>query len=438
MSEDFILKGGRVIDPASGIDAEMDVLVSDGKVTEVGQNLAASAEVIDVAGSVVAPGLVDVHVHLREPGREDEETIASGSACAAMGGFNAVCAMPNTDPACDNASVAEKIRAAGSLAGLVEVIPAGALTKGRKGLELAQIGEMARSSARVKLFTDDGTGVQDARLLRRAMEYLNAFGGICAEHCEDEALSAGGHMHEGEVSSRLGLPGIPAEAEETALARDLALARLTGVRFHVQHVSTARGLKLIEEAKAEGLDVTVEVTPHHLCFTDSELESYDPNFKVNPPLRPGSDVEALREGLASGAIDMIATDHAPHAPEEKEGEFELAPPGMLGLETALSVINTELILPGVITWTRAIEAMSVNPARLLGLDRYGGPFAPGSPANLVVFDPEVEWEVSSSAMESLSRNTPWEGRSLKGRVTHTVFEGRFVVRASTLVQAAVV
>lgn len=425
----FLLRGGRVVDPASGTDSAADVLVGDGRIVEVGKKISASdAEIIDVDGAVVAPGLVDLHVHLREPGREDEETIASGSAAASRGGFTAIVAMPNTDPVCDNAAVADKVAARGRAVGLTEVLPAGAISKGLEGLDMAAIGEMARSSARVRIFTDDGKGVQNALLLRRAMEYIKGFDGICAEHCDEAALSEGGQMNEGEFSSSLGLRGIPAEAEEVALARDLALARLTGVRFHALHVSTAGSVELIRRAKAEGLRVSAEATPHHLSLTDAELVSFDPIFKVNPPLRAASDVEALRAGLADGTIDAIATDHAPHAVEEKESEFEIAPPGTVSLETALSVLLTELVTPGVLTLTELVAKLSTNPAKLLGLEGQGGPVAAGAPANLVVFDPDGIWTVEPATFASLSRNSMWAGRQLKGRVLHTVFGGRLVVR----------
>jgi dihydroorotase len=418
-----------LVDPASGFDESADVLVVEGRIAEVGKvSSVGKVEVIDVDGAVVAPGFVDMHVHLREPGREDEETIATGSAAAARGGFTAVCAMPNTDPVCDNAAVAEKVAAQGRIVGLTQVIPAGAITRGLGGKEMALIGEMVLSGARVRVFTDDGRGVQDARLLRRAMEYIKGFDAICAEHCDEASLSDGGQMHEGEFSSQLGLKGIPAEAEEIALARDLALVRMTGVRFHALHVSTAGSAELIRRAKAEGLWVTAEATPHHLALTDAELVSYDTNLKVNPPLRTAADVEALRAALADGTIDAIATDHAPHSLEEKEVEFESAPPGMIGLETALAVILTELVDAGTLTLVQVVERLSTNPARILGLDGQGGPVVAGAAANLVVFDPSAEWVVDPGEFASASSNTPWAGRKLKGRVLHTVFGGRLVVR----------
>jgi dihydroorotase len=340
--------------------------------------------------------------------------------------------MPNTDPVCDNAAVAEKVAGRGLQVGIVEVIPAGAISKGLEGAELAAIGEMVHSSARVRMFTDDGKGVQDARLLRRAMEYIKGFDGICAEHCEDASLALGGQMNEGEFSSLLGLSGIPAEAEEVALARDLALARLTGARFHALHVSTAASVEMIRRAKAEGLHVTAEATPHHLSLTDSELVSYDTNLKVNPPLRTKADVEAIRAGLSDGVVDAVATDHAPHSAEEKEAEFEAAPPGMLGLETALAVMLTELVEPGLLSISDLIRRMSSNPARILRLDRQGGPIEVGAPANLVVFDPGKEWTVEPSRFASGSRNSPWAGRRLRGGVLHTMFDGRLVVRDGNL------
>lgn len=434
-----LFRGGRLIDPASETDETADVLVEGALVAGVGRDLKPEgAEVLDIDGAVIAPGLVDLHVHLREPGREDEETIASGSAAAALGGFTAIQAMPNTDPVCDNAAVAEKVAGRGREVGLVEVVPAGAITKGLEGHELAAIGEMVHSSARVQMFTDDGRGVQDARLLRRAMEYIKGFDGVCAEHCEDESLAALGQMNEGEFSSLLGLRGIPTEAEEIPLARNLSLARLTGARFHVLHVSTAGSVELIRAAKKAGARVTAEATPHHLVLTEAELSSYDTNFKVNPPLRSAADVDAVRAGLADGTIDTIATDHAPHSAEEKESEFESAPPGMIGLETALGVVIGELVDLGVLSLTEAIRRMSTAPAHVLGLHGHGGPIQVGTPANLIVFDPAAKWTFEPARSASLSRNSPWLGRPLKGRVLHTILQGLLVVRDGSLMAGVTV
>jgi dihydroorotase len=428
-----LFRGGRLIDPASGTDATTDVAIADGVVVDLGPRLSSSGfDVIEIEGAVICPGFVDMHVHLREPGREDEETILSGSTAAARGGFTAMCAMPNTDPVCDNAAVAEKVASAAARLGLVQVLPAGAITQGLQGNQIAAIGEMAASAAGVRLFTDDGKGVQDSRLLRRAMEYIKGFDAICAEHCEEVSLSEDGQMHEGYFSDILGLKGIPAEAEEIALSRDLALARLTGVRFHAMHVSTAGSVELIRTAKAQGVRLTAEVTPHHLTLTDAELQSFDPIFKVNPPLRTAGDVEACRRGLADGTIDAIATDHAPHAQQEKEAEFELAPPGMIGLETALSVILTEVVGDGAVSLPEAIRVMSASPARTLRLQGQGE-VVQGGAANLTVFDPEAEVIVDPDAFASRSRNSPWAGRRLKGKVLYTVFAGNLVVREGEVV-----
>lgn len=436
---DILLKGGHLVDPASGVADDLDVLIKGNRVAAVGKGLApGGAEVIDVSGRIVTPGFVDLHVHLREPGREDEETVATGSTAAVLGGFTAIQAMPNTDPVCDNAAVAEKVWSEGRRVGLCKVIPSGAITMGLDGKQMAAIGEMFHSPANVRMFTDDGKGVQDSRLLRRAMEYIRGFDGICAEHCDEASLSEGGHMHEGEISEALGLKGMPAEAEEVALARDLALARLTGVRFHALHLSTAGSAELIRAAKAAGIRVTAEVTPHHLTRTDAELTSYDTHLKVNPPLRTSADVDALREALAQGVIDAIATDHAPHSPEEKESEFELAPPGMLGLETALAVVVTSLVKPGHLDLIQLVRLMSLNPARILGLEGQGGPVVEGAAANLTVFDLDATWNVSGEQMSGPSRNTPWEGATLTGRVTHTISSGVLVVRDGALLAGATV
>ncbi|MBA3349651.1 MAG: dihydroorotase [Actinobacteria bacterium] len=421
---DYLIRGGRVVDPAAGTDRLADVLVRDGSISGVGGDLDASgAEVLDAQGAVVAPGLVDLHCHLREPGREDEETIGSASRAAAAGGYTAVCAMPNTDPVADSAAIVEQVWAAGRAAGLVHVVPAGAISREQEGLRLADIGEMARSAARVRIFTDDGRGVQSSLFARRAMEYIAGFDGIYAEHCEDESLAAGGQMHEGERSAVLGLRGIPSEAEELMAARDIVLARLTGCRLHLLHVSCARTVELVRRAKGEGIRVTAEATPHHFTLTDAALEGYDPNAKVQPPLRAESDRSAVIAGLADGTLDAIATDHAPHALEEKDQELTFAPPGMVGLELALGLTLTELVEPGHLTLAEALNRLSTAPARLLGLDGHGGPIAPGAPANLVVFDPAVAWQVDPAGFHSKSRNTPFGGHKLKGRVIHTLFGG---------------
>jgi len=422
-----LIKGGRVVDPATATDLVGEVLIEDGVVAAIGKGIPADgAEVIDASGHVVAPGFVDMHTHLREPGREDEETIATASAAAAAGGFTAVCAMPNTDPVADTAAVVEVVWALGRDAGLVEVVPAGALTRGQKGDAMADLGEMARSAARVRLFTDDGHGVQSALIARRAMEYLVGFDAIYAEHCEDAALAAGGQMHEGVTSMALGLRGIPAEAEELMAARDIAVARKTGCRLHLLHISTAGTVEVVRRAKSDGVRVTAEATPHHFALTDAALTGYDPVAKVNPPLRTDADRDAVVAGLADGTIDAIATDHAPHAPEEKDQEFQYAPPGLIGLETALGLAMTHLVEPGHLTLSQAIERLSSTPARILGLDAHGV-LREGAPANVVVFDPAERWTVDPHAFQSKSRNTPFAGHELQGKVRHTFFKGRRTV-----------
>lgn len=412
----FVLKGGRVVD-ATG-ERVADVAISaDGTIADVGDGLE-GATVIDVSGSLVMPGLVDLHAHLREPGAEESETVLSASRCAVRGGYTAVVAMPNTTPTIDCAAVVELVTHLGKEA-LCDVAVAGAITVGRVGEQLAPMGEMAALG--VRLFTDDGTGVQDGLLMRRALEYARSLDVTLMQHCEDSTLAAGGHMHEGAWSSRLGIAGQPAEAEELMVQRDLALARLTGARMHFQHLSTARSVEMVRAAKADGLPVTAEATPHHLVLTDACCAGYDPVFKVNPPLRTDADVAAVRAGLADGTIDAVATDHAPHPREMKERPFDEAPPGMLNLETSLAVVFTEL--GETMPLTDLVAAFTTHPARISGLTDHGGPVEIGRPANLCVFDPTLSWTVDADDSASRSRNNPWAGRTLSGRITHTFVRG---------------
>lgn len=415
----IVLKGGRIID-ASG-ERSGDVLIDDdGRIAAIGPDLSAGP-VIDAGGCVIAPGLVDLHTHLREPGREESETVETGSRAAALGGFTAILAMPNTDPPIDSAAVVRDVLELGRKA-LCDVRAAGAITVGRAGEQLAPMAEMAGLG--VRLFTDDGNGVQDNRLMRRAFEYASGLGVTLAQHCEDESLSAGGHMHEGEWSSRLGIPGIPSEAEELMVMRDIALARLTGARIHFQHLSTDGAIAMVRAAKAGGLAITAEATPHHFTLTDECCATYDPVYKVNPPLRTAVDVAAVKAGLREGVLDAIATDHAPHAQELKEQTFDEAPPGMLGLETALALAITELD----IDLAEILALLSWRPALIAGLgEEHGGPLEEGRPANLCVIDPTATWTVDPAKLASRSRNTPYAGRTLTGRVRHTLLWGEPVV-----------
>ncbi|MDT4936918.1 MAG: dihydroorotase [Pseudonocardiales bacterium] len=426
----FVLRGAA---PYGG--KRVDVRIDGAAITEIGSSVdAAGAHEVDAGGLVLLPGLVDLHTHLREPGREDTETIATGSAAAALGGFTAVHAMANTDPVADSAEIVEQVAALGDRAGLVEVRPVGAVSKALDGLELAEIANMARSSAAVRVFSDDGRCVHDARLMRRALEYVKPFDAVVAQHAQDPRLAdAMSCAHEGELSGRLGLPGWPSVAEETIVARDVMLAAHTGSRLHVCHVSTAGTVEVLRWAKQRGIDVTAEVTPHHLLLTCAEITGYDPLYKVNPPLRPAEDVAALRAALADGTIDAVATDHAPHAAHDKDHAFADAASGMLGLQTALGVVAEAMIGTGQLDWLGVADRMSVRPAAIGRVTGQGQPLVVGAPANLTLIDPAASVVVDADALASLSRNTPFAGRTLPARVVATFFRGRQTVLDGALV-----
>ncbi len=416
----LVVKGGTVVNPGFVVDA--DVVIEDGVVVEVGSGLDGD-EVLDASGCHVSSGFVDLHTHLREPGKEEAETIETGSRAAAIGGYTAVVAMPNTDPAQDSVMVVEFVREQGRRAGLVDVHPAGCITVGRAGTALAPFASLA--SAGVRLFTDDGNGVQDPLLMRRALEYARDLGITLAQHCEVSRLTEGAVMHEGSCCSHMGVPGWPAIAEELMLHRDIELVRLTGAPMHFLHLSTAGSVELVRRAKADGLPVTAEATPHHLALDHELLAGWDPVFKVNPPLRTREDIAALKAGVADGTIDAVATDHAPHAAHTKELPLDQAPPGMLGLETALGVLVTA-VNPDP---QRLCELMSWNPARIAGIsDTHGRPVAPGEPANIAVWNAAEVWTVSRDALASRSTNTPYHGMELRGRNVHTIHNGRTVVK----------
>jgi dihydroorotase len=405
-----------------------DILITDGRIAAIGDALdAGGAEVVDARGLIALPGLVDLHTHLREPGREDAETVETGSRAAALGGFTAVHAMANTDPVADTAGVVEQVWRLGEQAGLVDVVPVGAVTVGLKGERLAELGAMADSAARVRVFSDDGHCVADPALMRRALEYVKAFDGVVAQHAEEPRLTVGAQMHEGDRSARLGLAGWPAAAEEAIIARDVLLAGHVGARLHVCHVSTAGSVEILRWAKGRGIQVTAEVTPHHLLLTDACAEGYDPVFKVNPPLRTDEDVAALRQGLADGTIDAVATDHAPHAVEDKESEWAQARPGMLGLEQALSVVVETMVETGLLDWEGVADRMSVRPAAIGRLAHHGRRLAAGEPANLLLLDPTHRATVDPAALASRSRNSPYAGRELPGRVVATFLKGTATV-----------
>lgn len=422
---DLCLRGGRVIDPSRNFDSEADVLLRDGRVAEIGAGLAgglsSGTRILDARGLWVTPGFIDLHTHLREPGQEYKEDIATGTRAAAAGGFTAVCAMPNTVPPNDCRAVTDLIVQRAKAAGVVRVYPIGAVTKGQKGEELAEMGEM--KDAGIVAVSDDGRPVMNAELLRRAMEYARTFGLPLIQHCEDLTMSQGGAMNEGAVSTRAGIRAQPAAAESSMVARDVEICALTGARYHVAHVSAAESVALVRAAKRRGLPVTCEVTPHHLSLTDEACADYDTHAKCNPPLRSAADVAAVVEGLRDGTIDAIATDHAPHSPVEKDVEFEQAAFGMIGLETAVP-LSLEMVRAGVVSPLRWVALLSTAPAGVLGLP--GGTLGPGATADVTVIDPEHAWTVDPARLLSRSKNTPFGGRAARGRAMLTIVGGNIV------------
>jgi dihydroorotase len=416
---DFLIKNVSLPD-----GKKTDLAISDGVITSLAESYKGEAQtIIDAQDCVVLPGLVDLHTHFREPGREDAETVLSGSRAGAKGGFTAVSAMANTSPVADTAGVVEQVYRLGQEAGLLDVFPIGAVTQGLKGEALSEMGAMADSVARVRIFSDDGNCVSDPLVMRRALEYIKKFGGVIAQHAQDPRMTMGSQMNEGEISARLGLKGWPAVAEESIIARDVLLADHVKSRLHICHLTTAGGVEIIRWAKARGIDVTAEVTPHHLLLTDDLATSYDPVFKVNPPLRTESDVHALREALADGTIDIVATDHAPHPTEAKECEWQEAAFGMLGLETALSIVQKTMVDTGLLNWSQVADRMSIAPARIGGYAEHGQPLLVGAIANLVIVNSKQTWTVDRDLVLSRSSNTPYHGYELPGVVTHTFFKG---------------
>ena len=432
MSKSILIRGGRVIDPAQEIDEVTNVVIADGRVAALGRGSPTADEVLDAAGCIVTPGLIDMHVHLREPGQEDAETVATGTAAAAAGGFTAVACMPNTDPPLDSDSEIEFVLRQAARGAHARVYPIGTITKGRAGKELAEIGLMVRAGAIA--FSDDGDGIADPSVCLRAMRYVGMFDRLFIQHCEDKSLSGGGCMNAGQTATRLGLPAIPAIAEDVMVQRDLTLAAQTDVRYHVAHVSTAGSVDLVRRAKQSSPRVTAEVCPHHLLLTDEACSTYDPNYKMNPPLRTQADVDACLAGVKDGTIDCLVSDHAPHGRQDKEHEFQDVPFGIIGLETSLALFIRALIEPRVIDWPQLVRVMSTRPAELLGV--MGGSLKVGTPADVTVIDPEREWTVDVDQMYSKSRNTPFGGWKVRGRAVATLVDGQFRSRDGHVVGTA--
>jgi len=425
----LLIKNGHVIDPANKIDEELDISIENGKIKGVSKNIKeGGAETIDAKGKIIAPGLVDMHAHLREPGREDEETLLTASMAAVKGGFTSICAMPNTTPPCDNQGVVGFISSEGKRIGLCNIYVVGTITKGRKGEELAEIGEL--KTAGVVGLSDDGNSVDNSEIMRRALEYAGMFGLPIIAHCEDRLLSRDGVMNEGFISTLLGLRGIPAISESTRVARELELCAMTKGKLHIAHVSTKRSVELIRDAKKRGINVTCETCPHYFTLTDEAVKTFDTNAKMNPPLREKEDLEAVKQAIKDGTIDSIATDHAPHTEDEKDTDFDSAPFGIIGLETALSLAIMELVNKGILNWTGLIEKMSVSPSLILGLKK--GSLSVDSDADVVIIDPDKEWRVDKETLVSKSKNTPFLGKALKGMAVVTIHNGKVVYPPSPM------
>ena len=426
----LIIKSGHVVDPSSKIDGVMDILIEDGKIVSVAKDIKREdSQVLDASGKVVIPGLIDMHTHLREPGREDEETIRTGSRAAAKGGFTSICCMANTAPCVDNQGVVEFIYSESKKVGLVNVYPIGAVTKGLAGKELAEIGELKRSG--IVAISDDGNPILNSEIMRRAFEYSKMFGIPVISHCEDKSLSSDGVMNEGYVSILLGLRGMPPVAESVMVARDVQLAETTGASLHIAHVTCAHSINIIREAKKRGVKVSCEVTPHHFTLTEETVQGFNTNAKMNPPLRTKDDIDAIKEGLRDGTIDAIASDHAPHTENEKDVEFDSAPFGVIGLETSLSLTIMELLDKGILTLSQLVEKMSANPARILGLKK--GSLGVGMDADITVVDIEHKWVVDKAKLESKSKNSPFIGWELKGMATEVIVGGKVIIRDGKII-----